>query len=81
MLFTVFKNRIKKMNIMEQDMEKHRRVIIRELILIASNSGLRTPKEILALTWGDIKLRKQEMEGMYPTRDHHGRFASILLSW
>ena len=58
-------NRIKKMNIMEQDMEKHRRVIIRELILIASNSGLRTPKEILSLTWGDIKLRKQEMEGMY----------------
>ena len=50
---------------MEQDMEKHRRVIIRELILIASNSGLRTPKEILSLTWGDIKLRKQEMEGMY----------------
>ena len=58
-------NRIKKMNIMEWDMEKHRRVIIRELILIASNSGLRTPKEILSLTWGDIKLRKQEMEGMY----------------
>ena len=46
-------------------MEKHRRVIIRELIVIASNSGLRCPTEILSITWGDVKLRTQEMEGMY----------------
>jgi|TARA_R100000081_G_scaffold58285_1_gene28856 site-specific recombinase XerD len=58
-------NTLKKMNAMEYSMEKHRRAIIRELILIASNSGLRCPKEILSLTWGDIKLRKQEMENMY----------------
>ena len=58
-------NSIKKLNAMELEMEKHRRVIIRELILIASNSGLRCPKEILSIKWGDVKLRKQEMEGMY----------------
>lgn len=58
-------NQLKKMNAWEWDMEKHRRVIIRELILICSNSGIRCPKEILSLTWGDVKLRKQEIEGMY----------------
>ena len=44
-------NSIKKLNAMELEMEKHRRVIIRELILIASNSGLRCPKEILSIKW------------------------------
>ena len=38
-------NQVKKMNEMELNMEKHRRVLLRELILIASNSGLRCPKK------------------------------------
>ena len=71
-------NRIKKMNAMEWDMEKHRRVIIRELILIASNSGLRCPKEILSITWGDVKLRKQEMEGMYGTNKKTEELVSVI---
>ena len=71
-------NRIKKMNAMEWDMEKHRRVIIRELILIASNSGLRCPKEILSITWGDVKLRKQEMEGMYGANKKTEELVSVI---
>jgi site-specific recombinase XerD len=71
-------NTIKKMNAMEWDMEKHRRVIIRELILIASNSGLRSPKEILSLKWGDIKLRKQEMEGMYGSLKKTEELVSVI---
>lgn len=71
-------NRIKKMNVMEWDMEKHRRVIIRELILIASNSGLRSPKEITSLKWGDIKLRKQEMEGMYGSDKKTEELVSVI---
>ena len=71
-------NTIKKMNAMEWDMEKHRRVIIRELILIASNSGLRCPKEILSITWGDVKLRKQEMEGMYGTNKKTEELVSVI---
>ena len=71
-------NTIKKMNAMEWDMEKHRRVIIRELILICSNSGLRSPKEILSLTWGDIKLRKQEMEGMYGGQKKTEELVSVI---
>jgi len=71
-------NRIKKMNAMEWDMEKHRRVIIRELILIASNSGLRCPKEILSIKWGDIKLRKQEMEGMYGSDKKTEELVSVI---
>ena len=63
---------------MEWDMEKHRRVIIRELILICSNSGLRSPKEILSLTWGDIKLRKQEMEGMYGGQKKTEELVSVI---
>ena len=71
-------NTIKKMNAMEWDMEKHRRVIIRELILIASNSGLRCPKEILSITWGDVKLRKQEMEGMYGANKKTEELVSVI---
>jgi len=58
-------NKEKKLSDWEWEMEKHRRVLVRELILIASNSGLRCPKEILSLKWGDIKVRKEMMEGMY----------------
>jgi len=71
-------NTIKKMNAMEWDMEKHRRVIIRELILIASNSGLRSPKEILSINWGDVKLRKQEMENMYGSNKKTEELVSVI---
>ena len=71
-------NTTKKMNAMEWDMEKHRRVIIRELILIASNSGLRSPKEILSINWGDVKLRKQEMENMYGSNKKTEELVSVI---
>ena len=71
-------NTTKKMNAMEWDMEKHRRVIIRELILIASNSGLRSPKEILSINWGDVKLRKQEMENMYRKKKKTEELVSVI---
>jgi len=71
-------NSIKKMNAMEYEMEKHRRVLIRELVLIGSNSGLRCPKEILSLTWRDIKLRKQQMEGMYGSEKITEELVSVI---
>ena len=58
-------NKVKNLSEWEWKMELHRRRIIRELILICANSGIRAPKEILSLTWGDVKLRQEEMEGMY----------------
>ena len=48
-------NKVKNMSEREWKMELHRRRIIRELILICANSGIRAPKEIF-LTWGDAKL-------------------------
>lgn len=71
-------NKVKKMNSMEWEMEKHRRVIIRELILIAANSGLRSPKEILSITWADVKLRKQEMENMYGANKKTEELVSVI---
>ena len=71
-------NQVKKMNEMELNMEKHRRVLLRELILIASNSGLRCPKEILSLKWQDIKLRKEEMDGMYGTNKKTEQLVSVI---
>lgn len=69
----------KKMKEWERQMEKHRRTIIRELILIAANSGLRAPKEILSLTWGDIKIRKEEMS-LYGGKPKEVRIASIQIN-
>ena len=46
-------------------MECHRRVMLRELILICANTGIRAPKEILSLTWGDIRVEKRMLQGLY----------------
>jgi len=58
-------NTEKLMNDWEYQMEIHRRIVIRELILIAANTGLRLPSEILSLKWGDIKLKLGKFSGLY----------------
>ena len=58
-------NKEKKLNEMEWKMECHRRVLLRELILICANTGIRAPKEILSLTWGDIRVEKRMLQGLY----------------
>ena len=42
-------------------MEIHRRILIRELILILANTGIRAPSEILSLKWGDIEIKKEKL--------------------
>jgi len=58
-------NKEKVMNEWEYQMEIHRRILIRELILIGANSGIRCPKEMLSLKWGDIRIKKEKIEGQY----------------
>ena len=58
-------NTKKVMNEWEHQMEIHRRILIRELILIAANTGLRLPSEILSLRWGDIKIKRATLPGMF----------------
>ena len=58
-------NKEKEMNDWEYQMEIHRRIVIRELILIAGSTGLRLPSEILSLKWGDIKVKKEKFVGMF----------------
>ena len=58
----------KKMVDWERKMECHRRVMMRELILICANTGIRVPKEITSLTWGDVKVIKETSSGRYNTK-------------
>ena len=53
------------MNEWERKMEIHRRVLIRELVLISANTGLRLPSEILSLKWGDVRVKKEKFSGMF----------------
>ena len=55
----------KLMNEWERKMEIHRRTLIREMILIAANTGIRCPKEMLSLKWEDISVRKETISGLY----------------
>ena len=55
----------KLMNDWERKMEIHRRTLIREMILIAANTGIRCPKEMLSLKWEDISVRKETISGLY----------------
>ena len=71
-------NKVKNLSEWEWKMELHRRRIIRELILICANSGIRAPKEILSLTWGDVKLRQEEMEGMYGSNKKSTELVSVI---
>ena len=47
----------------EWQMECHRRVMMRELILICANTGIRVPKEIFSIKWGDIKVIRESVAG------------------
>ena len=58
----------KKLVAWEKQMECHRRVMMRELILICANTGIRVPKEITSLTWGDVKVIKETSSGRYNTK-------------
>ena len=71
-------NKEKLMNEWEHQMEIHRRILIREMILICANSGLRAPKEILSLTWGDIRIKKETFSGFYNTDKEIEQLVSII---
>jgi site-specific recombinase XerD len=71
-------NKEKVLNDWEHQMEIHRRVLIREMILICANSGLRAPKEILSLTWGDIRIKKETFSGFYNSDKEIEQLVSII---
>ena len=58
-------NKEKKMVNWEWQQECHRRVLMRELILICSNTGIRIPKEIMSLRWRDVKVTEEIVDGRY----------------
>ena len=68
----------KKMVDWERKMECHRRVMMRELILICANTGIRVPKEITSLTWGDIKVRKEVATGRYNTKKNVEELIALI---
>ena len=41
-------------------------------------SKIHAPKEILSLTWGDVKLRQEEMEGMYGSNKKSTELVSVI---
>lgn len=68
----------KVMNEWEYQMEIHRRMLIRELILIGANSGIRCPKEMLSLKWGDIRIKKEKIEGQYNSKKEIEHFTAYI---
>ena len=60
------------------NMEVHRRILIRELILIAGNSGLRCPSEILSIKWGDIRVKRQVLDGIINPNIEKEQLVSII---
>lgn len=71
-------NSKKLMNDWEYQMEIHRRIVIRELILIAANTGLRLPSEILSLKWGDIKIKKGTFTGLYGSDKEREELIAVI---
>lgn len=71
-------NKEKEMNDWEYQMEIHRRIVIRELILIAGSTGLRLPSEILSLKWGDIKVKKEKFVGMFNADKETEQLVAII---
>ena len=71
-------NASKVMKEWEWEMEVHRRTIIRELILIAANTGIRLPTEILSSKWGDIKLKKGKFSGLYGVEKEQEKLIAII---
>ncbi|MEK9912455.1 MAG: site-specific integrase [Flavobacteriaceae bacterium] len=62
----------------ERDMEIHRRNLIREMILIGANTGIRCPKEMLSLKWGDIRIKKETLSGLYGTDDEREELIAVI---
>ena len=58
-------NKQKMMSEWEWQMECHRRVLTRELTLIGANMGIRCPKEILSLTWADVRVKREMLPGLF----------------
>ncbi|NBV28135.1 site-specific integrase, partial [bacterium] len=71
-------NKEKLMNEWEYQMEIHRRILIRELILIGANSGIRCPKEMLSLKWGDIRIKKEKIEGQYNSEKEIEQYTAYI---
>ena len=71
-------NTEKRLKDWEWEMEKHRRILLREFILIAANTGLRCPQEVLSLRWSDVKIRKEVMEDAYGSRKEKEVFVSVI---
>ena len=71
-------NKKKVMNDWEREMEIHRRNLIREMILIGANTGIRCPKEMLSLTWGDIKVKKEVLSGLYGADKESEELISVI---
>lgn len=71
-------NKEKVMNEWEHQMEIHRRILIRELILIGANSGIRCPKEMLSLKWGDIRVKKEKIEGQYNSEKEIEQYTAYI---
>ena len=63
--YATINSKEKKLFDWEWQMECHRRVMMRELILICGNTGIRVPKEILSLKWRDVKVVKEKTSGDY----------------
>ena len=68
----------KKMVDWERKMECHRRVMMRELILICANTGIRVPKEITSLMWGDIKVIKETASGRYNSKKNVEELIALI---
>ena len=71
-------NKEKVLNDWEYQMEIHRRIIIRELILIGGSTGLRLPSEILSLKWGDIKVKKEKFVGMFNPEKETEQLVAVI---
>lgn len=77
-LYGKIQNKAKVMNEWEYEMEIHRRTLIRELILIGANSGIRCPKEMLSLKWGDIRIKKEMIAGSYNSKEEVEQFTAYI---
>ena len=68
----------KKLTDWEWKMECHRRVMMRELILICGNTGIRVPKEIFSIKWGDVKVRKEKAQGDFNSKVNVEKLIALI---
>jgi len=62
----------------EWQMECHRRVLTRELVLICGNLGLRAPSEVLSLTWRQVRVKREVFQGLYNSDKDVEQLVSIV---